>query len=152
LAAAGNPNITEQLLKGVKLGDRTYKNHLDGYNQMDLLTGKGPSKRHEIFYFGGASLGALRVDNFKFQFYVQPYGWPGEKTTTDMPSMVNIRQSAHRLFAASRPTPAPSATATTSSPASSGASSKSRSLSGSWRRPRSTIRRCRIRLPSISRR
>ena len=35
LAAAGNPDITEQLLKGVKLGDRTYKNHLDGYNQMD---------------------------------------------------------------------------------------------------------------------
>src|ERR1700756_1969154 len=70
-AAAGNPNITEQLLKGVKLGDRTYKNHLDGYNQIDLLTGKGPSKRHEIFYFGGASLGALRLDDFKFTFYQQ---------------------------------------------------------------------------------
>jgi arylsulfatase len=92
LAAAGNPNITDQLLKGVKLGDRTYKNHLDGYNQMDLLTGRGPSKRHEVFYFGGASLGAIRADNFKFQFYQQPYGWPGEKTTTDMPTMVNIRQ------------------------------------------------------------
>ena len=59
---------------------------------MDLLTGKGPSKRHEIFYFGGAQLGAVRIDNFKFQFYTQPWGWPGEKTTTDMPSMVNIRQ------------------------------------------------------------
>jgi arylsulfatase len=92
LAAAGNPNITDQLLKGVKLGDRSYKNHLDGYNQMDLLTGRGPSKRHEVFYFGGASLGAIRADNFKFQFYQQPYGWPGEKTTTDMPTMVNIRQ------------------------------------------------------------
>ncbi|UPT93526.1 arylsulfatase [Bradyrhizobium barranii subsp. apii] len=92
MAAAGNPNIGEQLLKGVKLGERTYKNHLDGYNQMDLLTGKGPSKRHEIFYFGGAQLGAVRIDNFKFQFYQQPWGWPGEKTTTDMPSMVNIRQ------------------------------------------------------------
>src|ERR1700752_415442 len=92
MAAAGNPKITDQLLKGVQLGDRTYKNHLDGYNQMDLLTGKGPSKRQEIFYFGGAQLGAVRIGNFKFQFYVQPYGWPGEKTTTDMPLMVNIRQ------------------------------------------------------------
>jgi arylsulfatase len=92
MAAAGNPNITEQLLNGAKLGDRTYKNHLDGYNQIDLLTSKGPSKRHELFYFGGASLGAVRIDNFKFQFYQQPYGWPGEKTTTDMPTMVNIRQ------------------------------------------------------------
>ena len=91
-AAAGNPNITDQLLKGVQLGDRTYKNHLDGYNQMDLITGKGPSKRHEIFYFGGAELGAVRLDDFKFSFYQQPFGWPGEKTTTDMPVMVNIRQ------------------------------------------------------------
>ena len=91
-AAAGNPDITDQLLKGVKLGDRTYKNHLDGYNQMDLLTGNGPSKRHELFYFGGPHLGAVRLDDFKFQFFQQPWGWPGEKTTTDMPSMVNLRQ------------------------------------------------------------
>jgi arylsulfatase A-like enzyme len=91
-AAAGNPNITEQLLQGVKLGDRTYKNHLDGYNQMDLLTGKGPSARHEIFYFGEAQLGAIRIDDFKFQFVQQPYGWPGEKVSTDMPTIVNLRQ------------------------------------------------------------
>ncbi|HVN37952.1 MAG TPA: arylsulfatase [Myxococcota bacterium] len=92
VAAAGNPNITDQLLKGVKLGDRTYKNHLDGYNQMDLLTGAGPSKRHELFYFAGPHLGAVRIDDFKFQFFQQPWGWPGEKVTTDMPVMVNIRQ------------------------------------------------------------
>jgi arylsulfatase A-like enzyme len=91
-AAAGNPDITGQLLKGVKLGDRTYKNHLDGYNQMDLLLGQGPSKRHEVWYFGGPQLGAVRLDDFKFQFFQQPYGWPGEKVTTDMPSIVNIRQ------------------------------------------------------------
>jgi arylsulfatase A-like enzyme len=91
-AVAGNPNITQQLLEGVKLGDRTYKNHLDGYNQMDLLTGKGPSARHELFYFGGPTLGAIRIDDFKFQFYQQPFGWPGEKTTTDMPTIVNLRQ------------------------------------------------------------
>ena len=55
----GNPNITDQLLKGVKLSDRTYKNHLDGYNQLDLLEGKAPSARHEFFYFGGPHLGAI---------------------------------------------------------------------------------------------
>jgi arylsulfatase len=91
-AAAGNPNITQQLLKGVMLGDRTYKNHLDGYNQLELLLGNAPSARHEIFYFGGPHLGALRIDDFKFQFYQQPWGWPGEKVTTDMPTIVNIRQ------------------------------------------------------------
>jgi len=92
LAAAGNPNITDQLLKGANLGGFTYKNHLDGYNQMDLITGKGPSKREELFYFGGPTLGAVRIGDFKFQFYQQPFGWPGEKVTTDMPTMVNIRQ------------------------------------------------------------
>jgi hypothetical protein len=76
----------------VTLGDRAYKNHLDGYNQTDLLEGKGPSARHEIFYFGGAELGAVRVDNFKYQFYDQPDGWPGPKVTTDMPKIYNIRQ------------------------------------------------------------
>jgi arylsulfatase A-like enzyme len=91
-AAAGNPNITDQLLKGVTLGDRTYKNHLDGYNQLDLLLGKGPSARHEVFYFGGPKLGALRIDDFKYQFYEQPFGWPGEKLVTDMPTIVNLRQ------------------------------------------------------------
>jgi len=91
-AAAGNPDITEQLLAGVKLGDRTYKNHLDGYNQMDLLTGYGPSKRHELWYFGGPQLGAVRLDDFKFQFYQQPQGWTGPKITTDMPVLYNIRQ------------------------------------------------------------
>jgi arylsulfatase A-like enzyme len=91
-AAAGSPNLKEQLLKGVKLGDRTYKNHLDGYNQMDLLLGKGSTARHEIFYFGGPHLGALRIDDFKFQFFQQPYGWPGEKVTTDMPTIINLRQ------------------------------------------------------------
>ena len=90
--AAGNPRIASQLLEGVQLGGRKYKNHLDGYDQMDLLIGNGPSKRHEIWYFGGPHLGALRVDDFKFQFFQQPYGWPGEKITTDMPSVVNLRQ------------------------------------------------------------
>jgi len=92
LAAAGDPEITNKLLKGVKLGDKTYKNHLDGYNQTDLLTGKGPSNRHEIFYFGGADLGAVRIDNFKYQFYEQPNGWPGPKVRIDMPLLYNIRQ------------------------------------------------------------
>ena len=58
---------------------RTYKVHLDGYNQMDLITGKGPSTRHEIFYFGESTLGAVRIDDFKYRFIDQPGGWLGEQ-------------------------------------------------------------------------
>jgi arylsulfatase len=91
VAAAGNPNITEQLLKGVKLGDRTYKNHLDGYNQMNLITGKGPSARHEIFYFAESTLGAVRVDDFKYRFVDQPNGWFGGSVKPSWPILVNLR-------------------------------------------------------------
>ena len=80
VAAAGNPNIVEELKKGKKVGDRTYKNHLDGYNQMDMITGKGPSNRHEIFYLGESTVGAVRIDDYKFTFINQPQGWLGEKT------------------------------------------------------------------------
>jgi arylsulfatase len=91
LAAAGNPNIGEELLKGKQIGDRTYKNHLDGYNQMDMITGKGPSARHEIFYFGESTLGAVRIDDFKYRFIDQPGGWIGSKVHVDAPVLTNLR-------------------------------------------------------------
>jgi arylsulfatase A-like enzyme len=91
VAAAGNPNITQELLAGKKIGDRTYKNHLDGYNQMDAITGKGPSARHEIFYLGESTVGAIRIDDYKFRFIDQPQGWLGEKTHVDVPYITNLR-------------------------------------------------------------
>jgi arylsulfatase len=91
LAAAGEPNIVEDLKKGTKLGDTTYKVHLDGYDQTNLITGKGPSNRHEIFYFGESALGAVRIDDFKYRFIDQPGGWLGEKTHADVPYLTNLR-------------------------------------------------------------
>jgi arylsulfatase len=91
VAAAGNPNITEQLLKGVKIGDQTYTNHLDGFNQMEAITGKGASARHEIFYLGESTVGAVRIDDYKFRFIDQPQGWLGEKTHVDVPYITNLR-------------------------------------------------------------
>jgi arylsulfatase len=91
VAAAGNPNIGDELLKGKKIGDVTYKVHLDGYNQLDMLTGKGPSNRHEIFYFGESTLGAVRIDDYKYRFIEQPDGWLGSKVHVDAPSITNLR-------------------------------------------------------------
>jgi len=91
VAAAGNPNIGEELKKGKQLGDRTYKVHLDGYNQMDMITGKGPSNRNEIFYFGESELGAVRVGDFKYRFIDQPSGWLGAKSHVDVPHLINLR-------------------------------------------------------------
>ncbi|MEN8210626.1 MAG: arylsulfatase [Thermodesulfobacteriota bacterium] len=74
LAAAGNPDIKEQLKKGgVSAINRTYKNHLDGYNFLPYLTGKtdkGP--RDEIFYFSDdGDLTALRFKDWKLIFMEQ---------------------------------------------------------------------------------
>jgi len=91
VAAAGNPNIVDELKKGKQLGDRTYKVHLDGYNQMDLITGAGPSKRNEIFYFAESTLGAMRIGDFKYRFIDQPNGWFGGTVKVDWPILVNLR-------------------------------------------------------------
>src|SRR5450432_486091 len=91
LDAAGNPDVTNQLLKGVKSGDRTYKTHLDGYDQMAAIPGKGPSTRHEIFYLGESTIGAVRVDDYKYRFIDQPQGWLGVKNHPDVPTIINLR-------------------------------------------------------------
>jgi arylsulfatase A-like enzyme len=91
VAAAGDSNIKDELLKGKKLGDTKYKVHLDGYNQLDMLTGKGSSNRHEIFYFGESELGAVRIDDYKYRFIDQPGGWMGDKTHPDVPYLINLR-------------------------------------------------------------
>ena len=91
VAAAGNPNIKEELLKGKQIGDRTYKVHLDSYNQLDLITGKGPSARNEIFYFTESNLAAVRLGDYKYQFIVQPGGWIGTKEHPDLPLITNLR-------------------------------------------------------------
>jgi arylsulfatase A-like enzyme len=68
LAAAGDTTIKERLLAGAKVGDKTFKVHLDGYNQLPYLTGQEPdSRRHEFFYFDDdGELVATRVDDWKW--------------------------------------------------------------------------------------
>ena len=91
VAAAGNPNITDELKKGKQMGDRTYKVHLDGYNQTDLITGKGPSARHEVYYFTESTLSAVRIDDYKYRFTDQPQGWLGGTIKVDWPILTNLR-------------------------------------------------------------
>jgi arylsulfatase A-like enzyme len=91
VAAAGNVTIKDELLKGKKIAGQVYKNHLDSYNQLDMITGKGPSARHEIFYLGESTLGAVRIDDFKYRFIDQPNGWVGAQNHVDAPVLTNLR-------------------------------------------------------------
>ncbi|WP_020177290.1 arylsulfatase [Methyloferula stellata] len=91
VSVAGDSNIASELLQGKKLGDVTYKVHLDGYDQTSLITGKGPSNRHEIFYFAESTLGAVRIDDYKYRFIDQPNGWLGGTVKLDWPNIINLR-------------------------------------------------------------
>ena len=91
VAAAGNPNIKQQLLKGKKLNGKTYKVHLDGYDQTAMLTKDAKSARNELWYFAETTLGAARVGNFKYTFLSQPDGWFGPKVKPGWPGIVNLR-------------------------------------------------------------
>jgi arylsulfatase len=91
ITAAGNPNIIDELKKGKQLGDSTYKVHLDGYDQTALITGKGPSTRHEVIYFTESTLSAVRIDDYKYRFTDQPSGWLGATVKVDWPILVNLR-------------------------------------------------------------
>jgi arylsulfatase A-like enzyme len=74
LAAAGEPDIKEKLLKGdVESLGRTYKVHLDGYNMLPMLTGESDvSPRKEIFYFSDdGDMTALRYEDWKMIFMEQ---------------------------------------------------------------------------------
>jgi arylsulfatase len=74
LAAAGDPNVKDELLAGKQVGDKTFKVHLDGYNQLPFLTGQtDKSARNEFPYFNDdGQLVAYRYNNWKTVFCEQP--------------------------------------------------------------------------------
>ena len=72
LAAAGQPNVKEELLKGKQVGGTKFKVHLDGYNLMPALKGEAKWPRHEFLYWtDDGSIAALRYDNWKITFLKQ---------------------------------------------------------------------------------
>jgi arylsulfatase len=72
LAAAGDPNVKNDLLKGKKVGDNTFKVHLDGYNLMPALKGEGEWPRKEFLYWtDDGSVAALRYNDWKVTFLKQ---------------------------------------------------------------------------------
>ncbi len=98
LAAAGDSDIKAELLKGHKAGDKTFKVHLDGYNQLPYLTGQEPKgARKEFFYFNddGVLVG-VRYENWKLVFSEQrALGtlriWAEPFTALRLPKMFDLR-------------------------------------------------------------
>ena len=91
-AAAGMPGLKDELLTGKRMGDATYKVHLDGYNNLPLWTGStDKSARREFFYYDETDLMAVRVDGWKLHIGVKHKGsWFDEKSYPSVPYVVNL--------------------------------------------------------------
>ncbi|MFM2607752.1 arylsulfatase [Vibrio chagasii] len=102
LAAAGDDQIKEKLLKGHTAGDKTFKLHLDGYNFLPYLTGEEEKgRRHEIFYFtDDGDLAALRYNQWKAVFMEQRATgtmqiWAEPFVTLRLPKLFNLRMDPY---------------------------------------------------------
>ena len=96
VAAAGEPNIKEKLLTGYDAAGKTFKVHLDGYDQRDLLAGTGPSKRKEYFYWtDDGNLAGLRYERWKIVFMEQRAEgldvWQDPLVTLRFPKLIDLR-------------------------------------------------------------
>ena len=68
----GRARHREQAAAGYSAGGKSFKVHLDGYDQRDVLAGKGPDKRREFFYWtDDGNLAGLRYDQYKAVFMEQ---------------------------------------------------------------------------------
>ena len=95
MAAVGEPDIKEKLLKGHKADGKKFKVHLDGYDQTAMLKGEGPSARKEIFYItDDGDLSAFRINKWKILFTQQKAigldVWREPLSPTRMPLLVDL--------------------------------------------------------------
>jgi arylsulfatase len=88
-------------LKGQQVGNQRYKVHLDGYNQLDVLLGNGPSQRDELFYFSDdGDLMALRFRDWKIVFLEQRVlgtlqVWAEPFVHLRVPKLFNLRRDPY---------------------------------------------------------
>jgi arylsulfatase len=91
LAAAGEPDIGSKLKAGYQAGDKTFRVHIDGFDQTPLLSNNGPGARHNIFYFDdNAGFNAMRWDDWKIHFATSD-GWGSAREALGFPQVINLR-------------------------------------------------------------
>ena len=90
--AAGLTDIKERLLTGHKIGDTTYKVHLDGFNHLDHWADTSKKgQRRAVFYYDETDLMAIRVDHWKMHIGVKREGsWWNEKYYPSVPYVFNL--------------------------------------------------------------
>ncbi|MFD2891605.1 arylsulfatase [Flavobacterium chuncheonense] len=98
----GKPNTKDDLLKGLKAGSVTYKVHLDGYDQSDILLNNGKSKRKEFFYFTETTLHGLRYGDYKVLFRDQKKWFRSTQDVLTTPYIINLKIDPFERFVEAR--------------------------------------------------
>jgi arylsulfatase A-like enzyme len=97
-AIAGDTDVKERLLKGTSINGRSYKNYIDGYNQVDYLMGKTKeSPRKEFWYVNDdGQIVAARFMDWKVVFLEnrgEAFGvWREPFTELRVPLLFNLRR------------------------------------------------------------
>jgi arylsulfatase len=102
LAAAGEADVSEKLLKGHKANGRDYKVHLDSYNLMPALKGEAKWPRRDFIYWtDDGSVAALRYDSWKISFLKQNghglHVWINPFEVLRAPILTNLRMDPFEL-------------------------------------------------------
>ena len=99
LAAAGKPDIKEELLDGYQAGEKHFRVHLDGHNMLPYLTGEvDESPRRGFFYHGETELYAIRAGDWKVHFQTKDDWFTGQLVRPTMPMVVNLRVDPFEKF------------------------------------------------------
>jgi len=98
MSLIGQPNLSEELIKGHEIGGKSYKVHLDGVDQSDLLTNLGQSKRKEFYYFTETTLHGLRYGDWKFLFKTQDKWFNGIQQNLLTPLITNLKLDPFERF------------------------------------------------------
>lgn len=99
MAQLGQPDLKTKLLTSYKAGARSYERiHLDGYDQSDLITGKGTTKRKEFYYFTETTLHGVRYGDWKFLFKKQDKWFNGVQQNMVTPLVTNLKLDPFERF------------------------------------------------------
>jgi arylsulfatase A-like enzyme len=102
LAVAGDTDVKDRLVNGWQVGDRTYKVHIDGYNQLPHLTGQQDKSERKGFIYldDDGHVVAVRYGNWKMVFAEQKTPgtldiWGEPFTFRRFPLIFNLRMDPY---------------------------------------------------------
>ncbi|MBB6458963.1 arylsulfatase [Flammeovirga kamogawensis] len=101
-AATGDTKLVEKMKEGMTVGDKTFKLHLDGYNQWDYFTGKSEKSARDTFFYvaDNGMVQAMRWNDWKIHFVIQegegPDMWfSGHRFEVSWPKIYNLAQDPY---------------------------------------------------------